>query len=76
MVTKRHHRRSINVSGHAHELTFSCFHRFPFLSRDRTCDWLGASIRTACADLEFSLWAFVFMPDHVHLIVHRTRRVP
>jgi len=73
MVPKRQHRRSINASGHAHELTFSCFHRFPFLSKDRVCEWLAASIRTACVDLEFSLWAFVFMADHVHLIVHPTR---
>ncbi len=73
MVPKGQHRRSINASGHAHESTFSCFHRFPFLSRDRVCEWLAASIRTACVDLEFSLWAFVFMPDHVHLIVHPTR---
>jgi putative transposase len=58
---------------HAHELTFNCFHRSPFLSRDRVCEWLAASIRTECVDLEFSLWAFVFMPDHVHLIVHPTR---
>jgi putative transposase len=75
MVTKRHHRRSINETGHAHELTFSCFRRFPFLSKERTCDWLAASIRAACVDLDFSLWAFVFMPDHVHLIVHPARPI-
>ena len=70
MATKRLHRRSINESGHAHELTFSCFHRFPFLAKDRACEWLAASIQAACSELQFSLWAFVFMPDHVHLIVH------
>jgi putative transposase len=75
MVTRRRRRRSINESGHAHELTFSCCRRFPLLSKDRTCEWLAASIRAACADLEFSLWAFVFMPDHVHMIVHPTRSV-
>jgi putative transposase len=75
MGTKRRHRRSINECGHAHELTFSCFRRFPFLSKDRTCEWLAASVRAACADLEFSLWAFVFMPDHVHLIVHPERPI-
>src|SRR5579872_6267869 len=73
MATKRRHRRSINESGHAHELTFSCFRRFPFLGKDRTCEWLAASIRTACIDMDFSLWAFVFMPEHVHLIVHPRR---
>jgi len=67
MVTKRRHRRSIKESGHAHELTFSCFRRDPFLSKDRAREWLAASIRTACVNLDFSLWAFDFMPDHVHL---------
>ncbi len=65
----------INENGQAHELTFSCCRRFPLLSKHRTCEWLAASIRAACADLEFSLWAFVFMPDHVHMIVHPTRSV-
>jgi putative transposase len=31
--------RSYNEPGHAHELTFSCFHRLPLLSRDRTRQW-------------------------------------
>src|SRR5579862_8518574 len=73
MVKKKRHRRSINESGHDYELTFSFFNRDPFLSKDRTREWLAASIRTACVELELSLWAFVFMPDHVHLIVHSTR---
>jgi putative transposase len=75
MVAKRRHRRSINETGHAHELTFSCFGGFPFLSKDRTCEWLAAAIQVACVDLEFSLWAFVFMPDHVHLIVDPARQI-
>lgn len=69
MTEKRIHRRTFNENGHAHELTFSTFHRFPFLSKDRTSEWLAQSIREACNQLDFSLWAFVFMPDHVHLIV-------
>jgi putative transposase len=67
---KRIHRRSFNESGHAHELTFSCFGQYPFLAKDRTCEWLAKSIRDACFEMEFSLWAFVFMPEHVHLLVH------
>ncbi len=64
------HRKNINDPGHAHELTFSCYHRFPFLERERTCQWLVASIENARIKLEFDLWAWVFMPDHVHLIIH------
>jgi len=69
-MSSRHHRRSINEAGHAHELTFGCYHGFPFLSRERTCRWLADSIEDARKKLDFSLWAYVFMPNHVHLIVH------
>ena len=29
-------RPTVNEPGHAHALTFSCFHRFPFLQAERT----------------------------------------
>src|SRR3954453_6484341 len=62
-------RRSFNEPGHAHELTFSCYHRYPFLKADRTCRWLAESIDGVRAEHDVQLWAYVFMPDHVHLIV-------
>ncbi|MDA0835649.1 MAG: hypothetical protein O2955_13865 [Planctomycetota bacterium] len=34
-------RRNDNEPGHAHELTFSCYHRLPLLSRERSCRWLA-----------------------------------
>ena len=64
------HRRNYNEPGHAHELTFSCYHRFPFLKADRTCRWLADAIEDARSEWNFNLWAYVFMPEHVHLIVH------
>jgi putative transposase len=56
-------------------LTFSCFHKFPFLSKERTCRWLADAINKARRDLEYSLWAYVFMPDHVHLVIYPQRAV-
>lgn len=75
-----HRRRSVrpradNDPGHAHELTFSCFRRWPLLSQRRTCAWLAESVRSACGRHEYDLWADVFMPDHVHLIVCPRRRL-
>jgi putative transposase len=67
-------RRTHDEPGHAHELTFSCSHRRPFLKADRTRLWLVESIESARARLQFDLWAYVFMPEHVHLIVRP--RVP
>ena len=65
----RRHRININAPGHAHELTFSCYRRFPFLKAERTCEWLAESVNTARREQDFGLWAYVFMPDHVHMIV-------
>jgi putative transposase len=62
-------RPAVNESGHAHELTFSCFRRYTFLKAERTCQWLADAIDQARAEWEFALWAYVFMPEHVHLMV-------
>jgi putative transposase len=64
------HRRNFNEFGHAHELTFSCYKRFRFLKSERTCKWLADAIEEARELHQFSLWAFVFMPEHVHLLIH------
>jgi putative transposase len=66
----RTHRRSYNEPGHAHELTFSCYQGYAFLKSDRTCAWLAEAISQARAVWAFDLWAYVFMPEHAHLIVH------
>ena len=58
-----------NDPGHAHELTFSCYQRLPLLSRERTCHWLAEAIDAARNRLQFDLWAYVFMPEHVHLVI-------
>ena len=65
----RRHRRNFNEPGHAHELTFSCYGRHPFLKSARVCQWLADAIDAARTKHRFNLWAFVFMPDHAHLIV-------
>lgn len=73
-AVRKRHRRSYNDPGHAHELTFGCYQGYPFLSKDRTREWLAESINAARKSLGCSLWAYVFMPNHVHLIIHFPRR--
>jgi putative transposase len=63
-------RPAFNEPGHAHELTFTCLHRYAFLKAERTCVWLAESLSRARIKYDFSLWAYVFMPEHVHLVVH------
>lgn len=67
---KRVHRRNFNDAGHAHELTFSCYQRLPLLDSDRFRGWLAESINLAKRSLAFHVWAYVFMPEHVHMIVY------
>lgn len=61
--------RTYNIPGDAHELTFSCFHRIPLLSKDRTCQWFLDAMQRGRRKHDFSLWAYVIMPEHVHVIV-------
>ena len=61
-----------NDAGHAHSLTFSCFKRQPFLSRDRSRRWALDAIRKALRKHRYHLWAYVIMPEHLHLLVWPT----
>ncbi|WP_145348974.1 REP-associated tyrosine transposase [Rosistilla ulvae] len=66
------HRKKIkhyHQPGHLHELTFSCFHQMPLLTNDAWRMHLSRSVETACEQHRFQLVAFVFMPEHVHLLV-------
>src|SRR5271155_3043211 len=47
---QRRHRKACkryNIAGNAHALTFSCFRRQPFLSKDGSCRWLIEAIDRA-----------------------------
>ena len=62
-------RRTYNLPGNAHELTFSCHKRMPLLSRDRTRFWLVEALDKARKRWEFQIWAYVIMPEHVHILL-------
>src|ERR1700738_391917 len=64
-----------NTSGEAHALTFSCFRRQAFLSKDRSRQWLIDGISRACEKRHYHVWAYVIMPEHAHLLVWPTVRV-
>ncbi|MFO0814981.1 MAG: transposase [Gemmatales bacterium] len=61
--------RHFDEPGHAHFLTFSCFHRLPLLSKDRTRLWMVDAINRARKKHGFHVWAWVLMPEHVHLLI-------
>jgi putative transposase len=67
-VEKR--RRRFNEPGQPRALTFSCFHRYAFLAHDRTREWFCEALDNARARYGYQLWAYVLMPEHVHLLVY------
>jgi putative transposase len=69
MTAHRKSCRRWNDAGHAHVLTFSCFQRQPLLSKDRSRQWLLTGIERARVKHAFDLWAYVIMPEHVHLLI-------
>src|SRR6516225_1362794 len=64
-----------NIPGHAHALTFSCFRRQAFLSKDASRHWLIEGIDRARQKLHFHVWAYVIMVEHAHLLVWPTEPV-
>lgn len=61
--------RHFEQSPHLHELTFSCYLRMPLLTNNVWREVLSRSLQAACEAEQFALVAFVFMPEHVHLLV-------
>lgn len=58
-----------NTPGDAHVFTFSCFGRKPFLSKARSCKWFCEAVESSREKYEFYVWAYVVMPEHVHLLI-------
>jgi putative transposase len=71
-MSDRPHQRTIkhfDEPGDAHELTFTCYQRLPLLTNDAWRRLLCRSIDAAATRHQFSVAAFVIMPEHVHLLV-------
>lgn len=66
-------RRSFNDIGHAHELTFSCYRGMKLLEKDRSRSWFIDSLAKARKKHHLELWAYVIMPEHVHLLLLPTQ---
>lgn len=56
-------------NGEPHFLTFSCYHRLKLLSKDRTRHWFLQALSEARSLHGFHLWAWVIMPEHVHVLL-------
>jgi len=72
MARPRPHRKLVKHFDNAtdiRELTFSCYERRPLLTNNDWREMLARSIDASLERHRYRLAAFVFMPEHVHLIV-------
>ena len=63
-------RRTYDTPGDPHFLTFSTFKRLPLLTKDRSCLWVVNAIALSRQRNPFDLWAWVIMPEHVHIVLY------
>jgi len=62
-------RVTFNLPNHAHFLTFSCYRRQQLLTDDTLCRHLLSCWDDARRKGNFAIWAYVIMPEHVHLLI-------
>ena len=68
-------RRSFNTPYDAHGLTFSTYHRLPVFEKTSHCVLFLEALESAADKMEFDLWSYVVMPDHIHLLIFPRREV-
>ncbi len=68
-TTHRKYRRIYDTPGDPHFVTFSCYQRQRLLSKDRTRQFVVEAIAKARSQSPFDLWAYVIMPEHVHMVI-------
>ena len=61
-------------TGHFHFVTFSCFHRQPFLTTPSSRDLFERSLETMRVRYDFVVVGYVLMPEHVHLLLSEPRK--
>ncbi len=65
----RKERKRYDEIGQARELTFSCYHGYRFFERERTRRWFLEALQAARTKHLVLVWAYVIMPEHIHLLV-------
>ena len=60
----------------SHFITFSCYRQLPFLGSPGARDICQSAIEQFRVQYEFSVIAYVVMPEHVHLLVSEPKNGP
>jgi putative transposase len=53
-----------------HFITFSCFHRLPFLEASAPKETVEAILEQTRARHQARVYAYVLMPEHIHLLIN------
>ena len=67
------HRKQVkhyHEPGQFHGFTFSCYDRLPLLTEEHRLIELARCLDVANREYQMDLVAFVFMPEHLHLLVY------
>jgi putative transposase len=62
-------------AGHDHFVTFSCFHRLPYLATPSARDTFLFRLEAIRQRYGFSVDSYVVMPEHVHLLLSEPKDV-
>jgi putative transposase len=60
-------------AGCMHFITFSCFHRLPYLGTRAARDLFERSLEAMRIRYDFVVCGYVVMPEHVHLLVNEPK---
>jgi putative transposase len=63
-----------HLTGNFHFLTFSCFHRLPYLGSARARDLFEDALERIRSRNRFVVAGYVVMPEHVHLLMGEPAR--
>jgi len=61
-------------SGSPHFITFTCYHRYPHLSDPTVRDLFVQALERTRVLYRMRVYAFVVMPEHVHLLISEPER--
>ena len=61
--------KRLHHSGQSHLLTFSCYHRLPFLAQTQMGDPFLKALEQTRQRFGMLVYGYVVMPEHIHLLV-------
>ena len=64
------------TEGSYHFITFSCYHRLPYLDNDPARILFESELEKLRQRHQFYLFGYVLMPNHVHLLLSEPKRHP